>query len=141
ADRLTASKRSEVMSKIKGKDTIPERKLRAALEKIGQRIETHPQLPGRPDIIISRSMVAIFVHGCFWHGCPAHYRVPKSRRAYWSGKLARNVARDHKVAKALRKTGWTVVTVWECQVRSDSEAVASAVVRVVKRVSGADAVR
>jgi DNA mismatch endonuclease, patch repair protein len=75
-------------------------------------------LPGSPDIAFRRKRLAVFVHGCFWHGheCPRG-RLPRSRRAFWSAKIAKNVTRDRRVARALRTMGYRVVTVWSCQVR------------------------
>ena len=73
---------------------------------------------------IARRRTAIFVHGCFWHGCPRHYRQPKTRLDYWIPKLARNKARDHMVKRQLTKQGWRVITIWECQVKKDPAAVA-----------------
>lgn len=68
---------------------------------------------GKPDFIFPKARVALFVDGCFWHGCPLHGRVPKSRVAFWTSKIARNKERDREVQKALRQQGWRVVRVWE----------------------------
>ena len=72
-------------------------------------------LLGRPDFVFRRERVAIFVDGCFWHGCPRHARTPKSHRGYWQRKLLRNKARDRSVRRALRQQGWKVLRVWECE--------------------------
>ncbi len=71
-------------------------------------------LPGKPDFIFRPQKVAVFVDGCFWHRCPRHARVPKTRVAFWSAKLARNAQRDRAVTRALHASGWTVLRVWEC---------------------------
>jgi len=71
-------------------------------------------LPGKPDFVFRAQKVAVFVDGCFWHGCPRHGRIPKTRVAFWSTKLTLNSARDSKVSRELRATGWTVLRVWEC---------------------------
>ena len=71
-------------------------------------------LPGKPDFVFRAHKVAVFVDGCFWHGCPRHGRVPTSHVEYWAPKLARNAARDRSVTHALRASGWTVLRVWEC---------------------------
>lgn len=71
-------------------------------------------LPGRPDFIFRTEKVAVFVDGCFWHGCPRHGRVPSSRVEYWAPKLARNARRDRTVSRTLRASGWTVLRIWEC---------------------------
>jgi DNA mismatch endonuclease (patch repair protein) len=83
------------------------------------RVETYPPgLPGKPDIVLPRRRVAIFVHGCFWHrhrGCRYAYR-PKSNRGFWKRKFEANMTRDREVARALRKLGWRILIVWECQI-------------------------
>jgi DNA mismatch endonuclease (patch repair protein) len=71
-------------------------------------------LPGKPDFVFPAEKVAVFVDGCFWHGCPRHGRVPTSRMEYWAPKLARNAQRDRAVTRALRASGWTVLRIWEC---------------------------
>lgn len=71
-------------------------------------------LPGKPDFVFRAQKVALFVDGCFWHGCPRHRRTPKSRLDFWTVKLARNAQRDRAVTRALRASGWTVLRVWEC---------------------------
>jgi len=72
------------------------------------------RLPGSPDFVWRRERIALFVDGCFWHGCPRHGETPRSRVAYWAAKLARNAKRDRAVSRALRAAGWTVLRVWEC---------------------------
>jgi DNA mismatch endonuclease (patch repair protein) len=78
----------------------------------------HLPLPGRPDFAWARQRVALFVDGCFWHGCPKCYRAPKHNRAFWRTKIQGNRARDKRVSAALRRRGWVVLRVWECQVAS-----------------------
>jgi DNA mismatch endonuclease (patch repair protein) len=84
----------------------------------------YTKLPGTPDITFVRSRAVVFVHGCFWHGCPQHYRPPKTSLDYWIPKLARNQARDRVVRRRLRDEAWSVLTVWECQVKKDPMRVA-----------------
>jgi len=79
----------------------------------------HSPIAGRPDFVFPRKRVAIFVDGCFWHGCPQHGREPDSRQAYWGPKLARNKARDRQVTRLLRKLGWTVLRIWHHELRSE----------------------
>lgn len=111
---------SEVMSRIRSKNTKPELMMRAALRaqgSTGYRLH-YTHAPGRPDIAFVSRKVAVFVHGCFWHSCPHCQRYkPKSNRAWWKKKLGRNVERDKEKAAALRRAGWRVVTVWECRLR------------------------
>jgi DNA mismatch endonuclease (patch repair protein) len=90
-------------------------------------------LPGKPDFVFRRERVAVFVDGCFWHGCPRHGRTPSSRLAYWLPKLTRNKARDRAVTRALRAAGWRVVRVWECALTAKRQA---ATVRRIARALG-----
>ena len=105
------------MSRIRSKHTKPERIVRSLLHHMGYRFRFHRvDLPGCPDIVMPKYKTVIFVHGCFWHqhkGCREGV-VPKTRRRYWRPKLRRNVTRDKEHAVALRKLGWRVVVVWEC---------------------------
>ena len=120
-DSLTRSKRSWNMSRIRGQDTGPELTVRSALHRAGYRFRLHrSDLPGRPDIVLPKYHTVIFVHGCFWHrhkACRFAY-TPKSRVAFWSSKFRSNIERDQRNSTALRKLGWRVVTVWECQAAS-----------------------
>ena len=113
-------KRSAVMRQVKGRNTTPELKVRKALTKLGARYRLHRKdLPGNPDIVMPGRKLAIFVHGCFWHGhdCARGSRVPKQNRDYWVGKVGRNVARDAKSCDALTGLGWRVETIWECDLK------------------------
>ena len=102
------------MRQQKTSGTTPELLLVDALRRRGFRVETHvAELPGRPDIVLPARRVAVFVHGCFWHGCPWHYTTPKNNRKWWKEKITRNKARDRRKAAALRRQGWSVLTVWE----------------------------
>ena len=94
----------------------------------------HQPLPGRPDFIFRRERVALFVDGCFWHGCPRHYRPPTSSRSFWREKVETNRSRDLRVTRALRKAGWTVVRVWECALtRRASARTVGRIVRALAR--------
>ena len=106
------------MSRIKSTDTAPELIVRSALHRLGYRFRIHrTDLPGKPDIVLPRYRVAIFVHGCFWHrhtACRLAY-VPTTRSEYWQAKFRANEARDKKVRRLLKALGWRYVTIWECQ--------------------------
>lgn len=119
-DRLTPEHRSWNMSRIRSKDTKPERALRSALHRAGFRFRLHRKdLPGKPDLVLSRYRTVIFLHGCFWHRhprCRMAY-TPKSRIAFWNAKFASNIARDKRVNRQLRSLGWRCVIVWECELR------------------------
>jgi DNA mismatch endonuclease (patch repair protein) len=120
-DVFSKKKRSEVMRAVKGKDTGPEIRLRKALFALGYRYRLNVKdLPGKPDLVFPKHRSVVFVHGCFWHGhqCKRGARVPKSNRAYWTEKIARNKARDKKNKQALEALGWRVITVWECKLGS-----------------------
>jgi DNA mismatch endonuclease (patch repair protein) len=120
ADVYSSEKRSAVMRRVKGKDTTPELKVRKALTALGARYRLHRKdLPGKPDIVLPGRKVALFVHGCFWHGhdCARGARVPKQNRDYWIGKVDRNQARDTASCAALEGQGWRVETIWECELK------------------------
>ncbi len=114
SDVFTKEKRSQVMGAIRSRgNKETELKLAAILR--AARItgwRRHQPLPGKPDFAFGRKRLAIFVDGCFWHGCPKHGRQPGTNTAYWSQKLARNKSRDRSVSRALRQTGWTVLRIW-----------------------------
>ncbi|RWQ70610.1 MAG: DNA mismatch endonuclease Vsr [Mesorhizobium sp.] len=115
-----AAQRSALMSRIRSKDTKPEVTVRRLLHARGLRFRLHRRdLPGKPDILLPRHHLAIFVHGCFWHqheGCRLASK-PKSRTEYWTPKLAGNVRRDQEAHTALRALGWRVEVIWECDAR------------------------
>lgn len=121
------------MARIKKADTQPEVILRTALRKLGVRPGHGRGLPGTPDLVFRRARVAVFVHGCFFHGCPRHYRQPLTRLEYWIPKLSRNQRRDRRVARSLRANGWSVLTIWECQAKADPERAALRVVRTIAK--------
>ncbi|REJ76213.1 MAG: DNA mismatch endonuclease Vsr [Acidobacteria bacterium] len=113
--------RSFNMSRIRSKNTRPELLLRKRLWAEGLRYRIEPDLPGKPDIYISRQEIAVFVDGCFWHMCPAHFQFPKTRPDFWRNKLKRNVARDAVVNLALKNMGVRVFRFWEHQVKDELE--------------------
>ncbi|MGI9170534.1 MAG: very short patch repair endonuclease [Caulobacteraceae bacterium] len=117
-------KRSSVMRRVKGRGTGPEIEVRRAIWALGGRYWLNrADLPGKPDIVLAGRRLAVFVHGCFWHGhdCPRGGRVPKANRAYWIAKIAANRGRDAAARAALEAAGWRVETVWECALK-DREA-------------------
>ena len=119
-DVFDPEKRSAVMRRVKGKDTTPELKVRKALTRLGARYRLHrKELPGKPDIVMAGRRLAVFVHGCFWHGhdCARGSRVPKQNRDYWTAKVGRNVARDARSRAELEAQGWRVETLWECELK------------------------
>ena len=127
ADVVSPTKRSQMMSGIRGKNSLPEMLVRKTLFALGYRFRLHRRdLPGTPDIAIPRLKIAIFVHGCFWHahqGC-RFAKTPSTRAEFWTAKLQANVDRDRLSAASLSAMGWRVLTVWECSTR-DAKAAAS----------------
>jgi DNA mismatch endonuclease (patch repair protein) len=105
---------------VRSTDTMPERKVRSLLHKLGFRFRIHRlDLPGKPDIVLPKRRAVVFVHGCFWHrhqGC-SHATTPASRQEYWLPKFRRTVDRDRKNQEELRHRGWNVVVVWECETK------------------------
>ncbi|MEW6121709.1 MAG: very short patch repair endonuclease [Pseudomonadota bacterium] len=128
-DVLTPAQRSFCMSRIKGRNTKPERALRAALWGLGLRYRIHHALLGRPDVVFPSQRVAIFIDGCFWHGCPEHGVQPKTNEAFWRSKIGRNRERDRKVTSTLQAEGWTVLRFWEHELKKDLPQVVEQIVR------------
>src|SRR6476646_5019854 len=119
-DKLSVKRRSWNMSRIRSRDTNPELAVRQSLSQLGYRYRLHrSDLPGKPDIVLPKYRIAIFVHGCFWHqhtGC-IDCSNPKTNRKYWRPKLLANVERDRKHRRRLRRLGWLPVVIWECQIQ------------------------
>lgn len=135
SDVFTPEKRSAVMARVKGKNTAPELKVRKALTTLGARYRLNRKdLPGTPDIVLPGRRLAIFVHGCFWHGhdCPRGSRTPKANREYWTAKVARNIARDQRTSGELTAAGWRVETIWECDLK-DGDALRARLERLLQQ--------
>src|SRR5580698_7634203 len=119
-DKLSSEQRSANMRQIRSENTAPELLLRKMLHRLGYRFRVHRKdLPGCPDLVFPSRRKVVFVHGCFWHGhegC-AVANMPKSRSDFWAEKFKRNQVRDAKNNKALKKDGWRVLTVWECETK------------------------
>ncbi len=119
-DSLTPKERSEIMARVRAKNTRPELRVRKLVFALGYRYRLHDRkLPGCPDLVFGRRRKVIFVHGCFWHRhkrC-ALARLPKSRLDFWLPKLEGNKSRDQRNRRALARRGWKVLTIWECQLR------------------------
>ena len=116
-DRISAEHRSWNMSRIRATNTRPELAVRSLLHRLGYRFRLHrSDLPGKPDIVLPKHKTVLFVHGCFWHR-HANCRfasAPKSRTEFWNAKFARNIERDVEIRRSLRRLGWKVIIVWEC---------------------------
>lgn len=120
-DHLSPSERSNLMARVRSKDTAPELAVRRIAHGLGYRFRLHrADLPGRPDIVFPKHRLAVFVHGCFWHRHPNCRRAttPASNTAQWEEKFERNVLRDSRSASELAVLGWNVLVIWECETQS-----------------------
>lgn len=120
-DTFTKTKRSEIMSRIGGKNTAPELRVRRVLHALGYRFRVHrDDLPGKPDIVLPRHQKIVLIHGCFWHGHPGCPReaLPTTNTGFWEKKISGNKKRDQSVLRELRKLGWIVLILWQCQLKS-----------------------
>jgi DNA mismatch endonuclease (patch repair protein) len=134
-DSLSCEKRSWNMSRIRSKDTKPEKMVRSMLHRMGYRFRLHDKkLPGTPDIVLPRYRTVIFVHGCFWHrheNCKYAY-TPKSREDFWQRKFSENIERDKRNQTDLIGQGWNVVIIWECQL-NDLEQLSQFLISSIQR--------
>jgi DNA mismatch endonuclease (patch repair protein) len=119
-DKFPPEQRSKIMSRVKQRDTAPEITVRRLLHRMGYRFRLQRKdLPGNPDIVLPRHRKIIFIHGCFWHGHEGCRRAarPASNTEFWNRKIDKNMARDTRVISELKKLGWQVLTVWQCQTK------------------------
>ncbi|MEJ8841902.1 DNA mismatch endonuclease Vsr [Lacibacter sp. H375] len=120
ADVHTSAQRSFNMSRIKGKDTKPEMLVRKYLHAQGFRYKLHDKtLPGKPDLVLPKYKTVIFIHGCFWHGhtnC-RYFKIPQTRTEWWKEKINKNIANDVNALKLLKRDGWKIIILWECDLK------------------------
>ena len=118
-DTVTKQKRSEIMSKILSKNSKIEIAVRKKLFSLGFRYRIHAKLPGKPDLVLPKYKLVVFINGCFWHGhvCKIAH-LPKSNIGYWKNKIASNKKRDAALTRHLAKNGWKVITIWECKINT-----------------------
>jgi DNA mismatch endonuclease (patch repair protein) len=132
-DIWSRTKRSEVMSLIRGKGNKgTEHALMALLRSnkiTGWR--RHLPLPGKPDFAFPKQKVAIFVDGCFWHGCPKCYTRPKTNRKFWDKKREDNIARDKRVTRQLRRQGWSIIRIWQHSLKKSPQACLKRIQRMI----------
>ena len=120
-DTVSKKRRSEIMSKIKSKDTKIEIEFRKAIWKAGFRYRKNPKgYFGKPDLVLRKYKTVIFIDSCFWHGCKKHCRLPSTRKNYWIPKIERNKQRDKEADRYYKKEGWKVVRVWEHDLKKES---------------------
>jgi DNA mismatch endonuclease, patch repair protein len=119
-DNFNTRKRSEIMARVRssGNASTELKALQILRRGAVTGWRRHFPIFGSPDFAFPKAHLALFIDGCFWHGCPRCYRAPKSARVFWRQKLSKNKKRDLKVSRQLRKDGWKVVRVWECQLKS-----------------------
>lgn len=135
-DVLTKEQRKLNMSRIRGKDTSPELKIRKMLYANGIRgYRVHYSIPGKPDIVFTKKRIAIFIDGCYWHKCPLCFKEPQTNHDFWMDKINSNVKRDQEVNIILESDGWTVLRFWEHEIRKEPEEV---VKKIVNALSGAN---
>lgn len=132
-DIFTKSKRSEVMSRIRGKGnkSTELKLLKLFKEHHINGWRRHQSLAGKPDFVFPNEQLAVFVDGCFWHGCPRCYIKPKQNAKFWREKIGGNVKRDRKVSQLLRAEGWSVCRIWECRLKKPDS-----VIRRIRRMLG-----
>lgn len=137
ADTFTREQRSRIMSLIRSKDTKPEMVVRRLVHSLGYRYRLHARdLPGTPDLVFPRLRKIINVSGCFWHMHQCRrFSLPVSRREYWTARLTRNRQRDRRTRAALRRSGWEVLTIWQCQLRDRTTLVARVTAFLTKQAA------
>ena len=129
-DVLTKKQRSYTMSQVKSKWTKIEVVVHDGLKRLNVPHKMHPDMVGSPDLILLNKKVAIFLDGCFWHGCNKDYKEPKTNVIFWRNKIKNNIKRDIKNKRLLRKMGWTVVSIWEHQINSNPKTVLNRIKRM-----------
>jgi len=138
-DVFDTEKRSAVMRAVKSRGTAPELKVRRAAHALGLRFRLgRSDLPGKPDLVFPSRRIALFVHGCFWHGhdCARGARMPHTNRTYWQAKIARNMERDAASLASLRKLDWKPAVIWECETK-DAARLARLITRCVGKLAQA----
>jgi DNA mismatch endonuclease (patch repair protein) len=133
-DTVSREKRSAIMAAVRSRDTKPEKFVRSLIHRLGYRFRLHRKdLPGRPDIVLPRHRAVVFVHGCFWHAhrCKAGDRLPATNTKFWRNKRNENVVRDRSAIGRLRRLGWRILVVWECETK-DAMTITGKVKRFLK---------
>ena len=129
-DTVSKEKRSQIMSKVKSKETKLELAFKELL--ISYRFRYQPKIIGKPDFALKKLKIAIFIDSCFWHKCPKHFRKPNSNVSYWKPKINRNVERAKEVDKLLRKQNWKVIRFWEHDINKNSKKCISKIMKIYK---------
>lgn len=130
---MSEVQRSRCMSRIRGRDTGPELRLRRAIWALGLRYRLKSGLTGRPDLVFPTDRVVVFLDGCFWHGCARHLTWPRTNAAFWKRKITRNQRRDREVTARLQDDGWIVLRFWEHEIAQDLDRAVSRVLSALNR--------
>lgn len=132
-DVLTKEQRTFCMSQIQGRNTKPEVALRKGLWNIGYRYRIKSKLAGKPDIVFASFRTVIFIDGCFWHKCPDHFNYPKTRADFWLHKINGNVERDRRNNEILKSQGWTVIRIWEHEIKDSLDGCVRRLAKILER--------
>lgn len=132
ADTLTSEQRRRCMSSVRSKNTAIEMQLRRALWKAGLRYRVNFRLPGKPDIVFPKRKIAVFIDGCFWHGCPIHGSVPKTNANFWEAKIKGNIERDQRITAQLTTDGWLVIRIWEHEIKKCLDAIVENIIQILR---------
>lgn len=133
-DTVSKKKRSEIMGKIRSKDSQIEVNFRKILWKAGYRYRKNVKnYFGKPDIVLLKYKTTIFIDSCFWHGCKKHCRIPTLRKKYWTAKIERNRLRDRKVNKFYRKNNWNIFRIWEHNIQQDIDNTKDKIILKIKK--------
>lgn len=128
-DSVSKKKRSEIMSKIRAKNTKLETDFRKRVWIKGLRYRLHYKMTGKPDLVFVSKKIAVFIDSCFWHKCPKHFRQPKSNLDYWIPKIKNNVERDKKITRNLKTKGWEVLRFWEHDINGKPDKCVNVIVK------------
>lgn len=137
SDTVSKERRSEIMSHIKSKNTSIELKVRQRLYALGYRYrKNYNELLGKPDIVFIKKRIVVFIHGCFWHGHEIGCRyahIPKSRQDYWNNKILKTKKRDKEHVKTLVNDGWNVITIWECEIKTNFDSTINRLINFIEK--------
>ncbi len=131
-DTFSPEERSEIMRRVKSRDTSLERRVRSALHKRGLRFRLCYPLLGNPDIVFVRARIVVFIDSCFWHGCPQPVRMPKSNQRCWNSKITRNIERDTRTSITYKRSGWRLFRVWEHELKDGFDRCVKKIERAVR---------
>ncbi|MBN2016099.1 very short patch repair endonuclease [Candidatus Dojkabacteria bacterium] len=133
-DKVSRKKRSQIMSKVRSKDTKIEIEFRTELWKKGYRYKKNvSKLKGKPDLYFPKYRTVVFIDSCFWHGCKKHLRMPSSNRGYWESKIRKNINRDKEINKYFKQNGYKIIRVWEHDIQTNLDKSIKRIIRELKK--------